>query len=54
MEKLHKDTEHTEIFLIYQLSKDIDMLAKVIRKYPVVPVIGNGKSKLQPIYIDDI
>lgn len=35
-------------------SKDIDMLAKVVRKYPVVPVIGNGQSKFQPIYIDDI
>ncbi|HUJ18406.1 MAG TPA: complex I NDUFA9 subunit family protein [Nitrospirota bacterium] len=29
-------------------------LAEVIRQSPVLPVIGSGKSKVQPIYIDDV
>ncbi len=29
-------------------------LADIIRKSPVLPVIGSGKSKVQPIYIDDV
>ncbi|OGW34658.1 MAG: hypothetical protein A2010_14800 [Nitrospirae bacterium GWD2_57_9] len=29
-------------------------LADIIGKSPVLPVIGSGKSKVQPIYIDDV
>lgn len=29
-------------------------LTQVIRLFPVVPVIGPGKGRLQPIYIDDL
>ncbi len=29
-------------------------LAELIRKSPVLPVIGSGTSKVQPIYIDDV
>ncbi len=29
-------------------------LAEIIRKSPVLPVIGSGTSKVQPIYIDDV
>jgi uncharacterized protein YbjT (DUF2867 family) len=29
-------------------------LAEIIRNAPVLPVIGSGKSKVQPIYIDDV
>jgi uncharacterized protein YbjT (DUF2867 family) len=29
-------------------------LAEVIRQSPVLPVIGSGKAKVQPIYIDDV
>lgn len=35
-------------------SKDIGMLAKFIKKYPFMPVVGSGEGKLQPVYIDDI
>ncbi len=29
-------------------------LAEIIRLSPVIPVIGSGKSKVQPIYIDNV
>ncbi|MDA8098803.1 MAG: complex I NDUFA9 subunit family protein, partial [Nitrospiraceae bacterium] len=29
-------------------------LAEMIRRSPVLPVIGSGTSKIQPIYIDDV
>ncbi len=29
-------------------------LAEIIRQSPVLPVIGSGKSKVQPIFIDDV
>jgi nucleoside-diphosphate-sugar epimerase len=32
----------------------IDFLAKMIRQFPIVPVIGDGKYKLQPVHIDDV
>lgn len=35
-------------------SKDIIMLTKLIRGHPVVPVIGSGRGKLQPVYVNDI
>jgi NADH dehydrogenase len=28
--------------------------AGMIKKYPVLPIIGNGRYKLQPVYIDDL
>ncbi|MCK9614363.1 MAG: NAD-dependent epimerase/dehydratase family protein [Candidatus Omnitrophica bacterium] len=38
--------------LIYgEGSKDITALARIVKKYPIIPIIGNGK--LQPLYIDD-
>lgn len=41
--------------LIYgKNSKDIIMLSELIRKLPLVPVIGNGKSKIQPVYVEDV
>jgi uncharacterized protein YbjT (DUF2867 family) len=32
----------------------IRMLAKMIRFLPVVPVVGNGRYKLQPVWIGDV
>lgn len=32
----------------------INTLAKIIRKTPLVPVIGNGKTKFQPIFLEDV
>lgn len=32
----------------------IDMLMKQIRLMPVVPVIGNGRYRMQPIAVDDV
>ncbi|HXY53865.1 MAG TPA: complex I NDUFA9 subunit family protein [Nitrospirota bacterium] len=29
-------------------------LSEVLRRAPVMPVIGSGKSRVQPIYIDDV
>jgi len=29
-------------------------LSDILRRAPVMPVIGSGKSKVQPIYIDDV
>ena len=34
--------------------KYIGKLIRVIKRWPVVPVIGSGKNRLQPIYIDDM
>jgi len=35
-------------------NKYIGKLIKTIKKYPVIPIIGNGKYKIQPIYIEDL
>lgn len=32
----------------------VTMLVKMIKKMPLVPVIGSGKYKLQPVYIRDL
>jgi len=32
----------------------INMLAGMLRKFPVMPVIGKGKYRLQPVYVDDL
>jgi NADH dehydrogenase len=32
----------------------INMLAGMMRKFPVMPVIGKGEYRLQPVYIDDL
>lgn len=32
----------------------INMLAFMIRHLPVVPVIGNGQYKVQPVYVEDV
>lgn len=29
-------------------------LLSAIKKWPIIPIIGTGKNKLQPIYIDDL
>lgn len=35
-------------------NKDLMHLVGFIRKYPIIPIFGNGKYKLQPIHVDDI
>lgn len=37
-----------------QRDKNIHKLVKVIDKFPVVPVIGNGKGLMQPIFARDL
>ena len=32
----------------------IGKLIKVVKSYLIIPIIGNGKNRLQPIYIDDL
>ena len=32
----------------------IGRLIKIIKTYPIVPILGNGKNKLQPIYLEDL
>lgn len=32
----------------------VSMLVKMITSAPMTPVVGNGKYKLQPVYIDDV
>jgi uncharacterized protein YbjT (DUF2867 family) len=32
----------------------INLLAKIIRIFPFIPLIGNGKNKVQPVYVDDV
>lgn len=32
----------------------INMLIRMIKKLPLVPVIGNGEYRMQPVYIDDL
>jgi uncharacterized protein YbjT (DUF2867 family) len=34
--------------------KFINMLAGLIRRTPVVPVIGHGRYKLQPVYVEEL
>lgn len=41
-------------FIYGKDSESIILLAKLIKKYPLIPVVGSGKGKLQPIYIDDV
>ncbi len=35
-------------------SKNVNVLAKIVKTFPVIPVIGDGSCKLQPVYIDDV
>jgi len=32
----------------------INMFAGMLRKFPAMPVIGSGKYRLQPVYVDDL
>lgn len=32
----------------------INNIAYLLRTFPVFPIAGNGKYKLQPIYVDDL
>jgi nucleoside-diphosphate-sugar epimerase len=42
--------------MIYGTEKDRNMvrLVKLLNRYPILPVAGNGKSLQQPIYVDDL
>lgn len=41
--------------IIYGPGDDfINMIARFIRRYSVMPVIGNGKYRLQPVHVDDL
>ncbi|MBI2105462.1 NAD(P)-dependent oxidoreductase [Candidatus Woesearchaeota archaeon] len=35
-------------------NKDIDMLAKMIKKYSIAIIPGNGEVKLQPLFVNDL
>lgn len=35
-------------------SKDICLLAELIKRYPIIPVFGNGEGLLQPVHVDDV
>lgn len=35
-------------------SKDITLLTELINRYPLIPVVGSGEGKLQPVYVDDV
>jgi uncharacterized protein YbjT (DUF2867 family) len=32
----------------------INMLAKIIKQFPLVPVFGDGRYQMQPVHVDDI
>lgn len=32
----------------------VNMLAQLIKTLPIVPVMGNGKYQLQPVYVEDV
>lgn len=32
----------------------INMLAGMLRKFPIMPIIGKGEYRLQPVYVDDL
>ena len=32
----------------------INMIAGIVKKFPIMPVIGNGRYRLQPVHIDDL
>jgi len=34
--------------------KFINMLAGMIRKSPIIPIVGNGRYKLQPVFVNDL
>jgi nucleoside-diphosphate-sugar epimerase len=34
--------------------KSIHILVKILNRFPVFPIIGNGQSLMQPIYADDV
>lgn len=42
--------------MIYGSSRDRNMcrLIRYLRRYPIVPVIGNGKMLQQPVYVEDV
>lgn len=35
-------------------TKNIGQLIKIAKKLPIVPIIGSGKNKIQPVYVNDI
>lgn len=35
-------------------SEDMCILARMVRAFPIIPVIGSGEYKLQPVFIDDV
>lgn len=42
--------------MIYGNARDhnIHYLVRLVNRYPVIPVVGNGKALLQPIYAEDL
>ncbi len=41
--------------IVYGLQdKFINMLARMIRRSPVIPVIGDGEYRLQPVYVEEL
>jgi NADH dehydrogenase len=42
--------------IIYGKGEDryIGKLIRLIKTFPIIPIVGNGKNKLQPMYIDDL
>ncbi len=35
-------------------SKNLTQLAKMIRRLPIIPIIGDGNYKLQPVFVGDV
>lgn len=35
-------------------SKDINMLTGMVKKSSLIPVVGNGRGRLQPVYVDNV
>lgn len=35
-------------------SKAVMKLSELIKKYPLIPVVGDGEGKFQPVYVDDV
>ena len=34
--------------------QSINMFANMVRRLPIVPVVGDGRYRLQPVYVDDV
>jgi len=41
-------------FVYGKESEDIVTLKRLVQRLPFIPVIGNGKAMLQPIYVEDV